>query len=49
MDRAIMWIRSRPAIARDEVYEVKTAIIYDVAIHADLLTSRGGISCVLGT
>ena len=49
MDRAIMWIRPRTAIMRDEVYAVKTAIIYFVAIHADLLTLRGGTSYVLGT
>ena len=49
MDRAIIWIRPRPAIVRDEVYAVKTSIIHFVAIHADFLTLRGGTSYVLGT
>ena len=44
-----MWIRSPPAIVRDEVYQMKTAIIYYAAIHADLLTLRGGTSYVRGT
>ena len=49
MDRAIIWIREPPAVVGDEVYELKTAIIYYVAIHADLLTLREGTSFVLGT
>ena len=49
MDRAIMWIRSPPVVVGDEVFAVKTSIIFYVAIHADLLTLRGGTSFVLGT
>jgi hypothetical protein len=48
MDRAIMWIRSPPVVVGDEVYAVKTSIIHFAAIHADLLTLRGGTSFVLG-
>ena len=49
MDRAIMWIRSPPVVVGDEVFAVKTSIIFYVAIHADLQTLRGGTSFVLGT
>ena len=49
MDRAIMWIRSPPVTVGDETFAVKTSIIHFVAIHADLLTLRGGTSFVLGT
>jgi hypothetical protein len=49
MDRAIIWIREPPVVVGNEVYELKTAIIYYVAIHADLQTLRGGTSYVLGT
>ena len=44
-----MWIRSPPVVVGDEVFAVKTSIIHFVAIHADLLTLRGGTSFVLGT
>lgn len=48
MDRAIMWIRSPPVVVGDEVFAVKTSIIFYVAIHADLMTLREGTSFVLG-
>ena len=49
MDRAIIWIREPPVVVGNDVYELKTALIYYVAIHADLQTLRGGTSYVLGT
>jgi hypothetical protein len=49
MDRAIIWVRSTPVTVADESFAVKTSIIHFVAIHADLLTLRGGTSYVLGT
>lgn len=49
LDRAVFWIKGRPVVPDEERIHIRCTCIYYIAIHADLISLRNGITFVIDT
>ena len=48
-NRSVFWIKSRPVQVHEETLAVRCSCIYYVALHADMITLRNGVTFVIDT